>query len=65
VAEWAVNTPVLAPCLDMWLEPGGSIQVTVDSIQAGDQLSAAHFSFLKRETGPDRAAYGGSGGRFR
>jgi hypothetical protein len=65
MAEWASNTPVLAPCLDMWLEPGGSFQITVDNIQAADQLSAVHFALLKRETGPDRVAYGGGPVRFR
>jgi hypothetical protein len=64
-AEWATGTPVLCPCLDMWLEPGGSIQITVDNKQAGDQLSAVHFALLKRETGPDRLAYGGPAGSRR
>jgi hypothetical protein len=43
VSEWQTGTPVFAPLVDVILTPGWKVQLTVDSIQAGDQLSAVSF----------------------
>jgi hypothetical protein len=43
VSEWNTDTMVFAPLASLWLPPGWTIQVTVDSKQAGDQLSAIGF----------------------
>ncbi len=58
-SEWATNTPVLVPCLDVLLPPASVIRVGVDSIQAGDQLSAVSLLVVKVETGPDRRPVSG------
>lgn len=39
VSDFAANTPVFMPLVDLILIPGDSLQLTVDSIQAGDQIS--------------------------
>lgn len=54
VAEWATNTPVLAPCLDVLLPPASVIQVSIDSVQVGDQLSGVSLLLMTIETGPSR-----------
>jgi hypothetical protein len=43
VSEWNTNTPVFTPLADVILTPGWTVQLTVDSKQAGDQLSAISF----------------------
>jgi hypothetical protein len=43
VSEWNTGTPVFVPLVDVILTPGWKVQLTVDSIQAGDQLSAVSF----------------------
>lgn len=50
-AEWAANTPVLAPCLAVDLPPGTVVRFSVDNIQAADQLSALSLLVEKFETG--------------
>jgi hypothetical protein len=40
---WDTGTMVFAPLVDVILTPGWKVQLTVDSIQAGDQLSAVSF----------------------
>jgi hypothetical protein len=50
-AEWAANTPVLVPLLPMFLAPGSVIQITVDTIQAADQISAASLTIERFDTG--------------
>jgi hypothetical protein len=39
----ADGTPVFAPLVDVILTPGWTVQLTVDNIQAGDQISAVSF----------------------
>lgn len=51
VSEWATNTPVLIPLLGLLLPPTWLVQFTVDSIQAGDQLSALSLVVEKVPTG--------------
>jgi hypothetical protein len=53
VAEWAANTPVLAPLLSLFLDPGMTVQFTVDNKQVGDQLSAIRLVVEKIQTGPE------------
>jgi predicted phage gp36 major capsid-like protein len=43
VSEWQTGTPVFAPLADVILTPGWTVQLTLDSKQAGDQLSAISF----------------------
>jgi len=45
VSEWNANTPVFVPLGDYLLGPGWTVQLTVDNIQAGDQLSAILFVY--------------------
>lgn len=40
LSEWNTSTPVYAPLVDTLLLPGWSIQLTIDSIQAGDTITA-------------------------
>lgn len=47
VSEWNTGTPVFIPLADIMLGPGWTIQLTVDNIQAGDQISAVHFVLEK------------------
>ncbi len=51
VAEWNTGTPVWVPLLPIFLQPGYSVQFTVDNKQAGDQLSALHLMVERFETG--------------
>lgn len=51
-AQWAVNTPVLVPVLPVFLPPGTVVQITLDSIQAGDQVSLASLLVERYDTGP-------------
>lgn len=51
VAEWAANTPVLAPLEPFFLYPGYTLQITVDNKQAGDTITAIHMLVEKFETG--------------
>jgi hypothetical protein len=50
-AEWATNTPVLVPLLPIFLAPGTVVQITVDNIQAADQISAASLTLERFDTG--------------
>jgi hypothetical protein len=52
VAEWAANTPVFAPLSPLFLEPGFTVQFSVDSIQATDQISGLSLVVEKWPTGP-------------
>jgi hypothetical protein len=40
VSEWNTGTPVFAPLQPVPLQAGWQVRVTVDNIQAGDQLSS-------------------------
>lgn len=51
VSEWAANTPILAPCLDVWLPPGFKVQFSVDAIDTTDQISALHLFVMRYATG--------------
>ena len=50
-AQWAANTPVLVPVFPLFLYPGSTVQITLDSIQAGDQISLASLVFERFDTG--------------
>ena len=50
-AQWAANTPVLLPVLPMFLSPGMIVQITLDAIQAGDQISLASLTVERFDTG--------------
>lgn len=52
VAEWATNTPVLAPLLMAFLPPAFQVQITLDNIQVGDTITAVHLWVEKWPTGP-------------
>lgn len=52
IAEWNTNTPVLCPLMSTFLQPAFQLQITVDNIQAGDQISGVHFWMEKWPTGP-------------
>ena len=39
LSEWNTNTPVFVPLVDVWLEPGWTVQLTVDNIQVGDTIT--------------------------
>jgi hypothetical protein len=47
VSEWQTGTPVFAPLVDIILTPGWTVQLTVDNIQAGDQISAIAITLEK------------------
>lgn len=47
VSEWNTGTPVFSPLVDLLIAPGMTIQLTVDNVQVGDQISAIHFVFEK------------------
>jgi hypothetical protein len=51
ISEWNTNTPVLVPVLPLLLPPGWQVKFAVDSIQAGDQLSALSLVVEKVPTG--------------
>jgi hypothetical protein len=51
-AEWAANTPVLAPLLPVFLPPGTTVQITLDSIQAADAITAVSLTVERFDTGP-------------
>lgn len=40
LSEWDTGTPVFVPVEPLWLTAGMTVQFTLDSKQAGDQLSA-------------------------
>jgi len=40
VSEWNTGTPVFVPLNPFWLYAGWTVQLTVDSKQAGDQISS-------------------------
>lgn len=44
-SEWNTGTPIFVPLLSWWLLQTWTIQWTVDSIQAADQLSNLHVYF--------------------
>lgn len=50
-AQWAANTPVLCPVYPLFLWPGSIVQVTLDNIQAADQVSAVRLVVEKFDTG--------------
>lgn len=50
-AQWATNTPVLVPVSSVFLPPGTTIQITIDTKQAGDTITAAHFVVERYPTG--------------
>lgn len=45
VAEWAANTDVLFPLTPVFLDGGGTLQIRVAGIQAGDTLTLIQFVF--------------------
>lgn len=45
------NGPMVMPLLDVIVPPGWSIQFTVDTVQAADQLSGLSLTVLKVPTG--------------
>jgi hypothetical protein len=47
VSEWQTGTPVFSPLVDIILTPGWTVQLTVDNIQAGDQISAIAVTLEK------------------
>jgi hypothetical protein len=47
VSEWQTGTPVFAPLVDIVLTPGWTVQLTVDSIQAGDAITAIAVTLEK------------------
>ena len=50
-AQWATNTPVLFPVFPLFLYPGSIVQITLDSIQATDQISLASLVVERFDTG--------------
>lgn len=48
VSDFAANSTTFIPLLPLWLPRGVAAQITVDSVQAGDQLSAIHVTLLRR-----------------
>jgi hypothetical protein len=52
VAEWAANTPVLAPVSSVFLPPQTTVQITLDGIQAGDTITAVTVLVERFDTGP-------------
>lgn len=51
-AQWATNTPVLVPVSSIFLPPGDTIRITLDSIQVGDTIKSASFVIERFPTGP-------------
>jgi hypothetical protein len=51
-AQWATNTPVLAPVSSMFLAPATTIQITLDNKQAGDTITAVMLTVERYDTGP-------------
>jgi hypothetical protein len=47
LSEWNTGTPVFAPLADVRLEPGWTVQLTVDSKQVGDTITAITFVLQK------------------
>jgi hypothetical protein len=47
VSEWQTGTPVFAPLVDIVLTPGWTVQLTVDSIQATDAITAIAVTLEK------------------
>lgn len=47
VSEWNTSTPVFVPLTDILLTPGVTVQLTVDSIQAGDTITVISFVLEK------------------
>jgi hypothetical protein len=52
IAEWNTNTPVFCPLMSTFLQPAFTVQITLDNIQAGDQISGIHLWMEKWPTGP-------------
>lgn len=50
-AEWNTGTGVFVPLLPQFLEPGESIKIDVDSIQAGDTLTNIRLVLERFPTG--------------
>ena len=50
-AQWAANTPILGTLYSMFLPPGSTVQFTLDSIQAADQISSAQLTFERFDVG--------------
>lgn len=50
-AQWAANTPVLLPVYPVFLPPGTVVQITLDAIQATDQISLASLTVERFDTG--------------
>lgn len=48
---FVANAPVLGPCFPMFLAPGSIVQITLDSIQVGDQISLASLVIERFDTG--------------
>lgn len=48
---FVANTPVLAPLFPGFIAPGSTLQITVDNIQAADQLSAIVLYIERFDTG--------------
>lgn len=42
-SEWQTGTPVFVPLSDVILTPGWTVQLTLDSKQAGDTITAVSF----------------------
>jgi hypothetical protein len=52
VGEWAANTPVFLALSSLFLEPGFTVQFTVDNKQVGDTLTALTLVLERFPTGP-------------
>lgn len=52
VAEWNTGTPVFLPVVPIFLDPGSTVQFTVDSIQVGDTLTNLSLVLERWPTGP-------------
>jgi hypothetical protein len=48
---FVANCPVLAPVFPLFLSPGSQVQITVDSIQVGDQISLASLVIERFDSG--------------
>jgi hypothetical protein len=57
MSEFAANSPTIIPVLDVPLSQGVTVQFTVDSIQAGDQLSALRLTVLRWAPGEQAPAH--------
>ena len=51
-AEWAANTPILAPLFLTFMPPAFQINITLDAIQVGDTITGVHLWLEKWPTGP-------------